>query len=136
MQIVFSCPPLLRKKLDFYIKKSILWYHRRNISLIDNELDKFMNPDLGTSPLYITSKPEENSSNIGGHVIVLIAINTDATGDGIVTYLDPFAKTRNGSNRRYVKYSLLLDSMAESGTTLIDGRNRVNYYDAFSIGLK
>ena len=94
-----------------------------------------MNPDLGTSPLYITSKPEENSSNIGGHVIVLIAINTDATGDGVVTYLDPLAKTRSGSNRRYVKYSLLLDSMAESGTTLIDGRNRVNYYDAFSIGL-
>lgn len=93
------------------------------------------NPDLGYSPLYITSKPEENNSNIGGHVIVLIAINTDATGDGIVTYLDPLAKTRNGSNRRYVKYSLLLDSMAESGTTLIDGRNRVNYYDAFSIGL-
>lgn len=94
-----------------------------------------MNPDLGTSPLYITSKPEENSSNIGGHVIVLITINTDTTGDGRVTYLDPLAKTRNGSNRCYVKYSLLLDSVAESGTTLIDGRNRVNYYDAFSIGL-
>ena len=94
-----------------------------------------MNPDLGASPLYITSKPEENSSNIGGHVFVLITINTDATGDGIVTYLDHLAKTRNGSNRCYVKYSFLLDIMALSGTSIIDGRNRVIYYDAFSIGL-
>lgn len=111
-------------------------YSKRKVNASELFENSSKNPDLGTSPLYITSKPEENSSSIGGHVIVLIAINTDATGDGVIIYLDPLAKTRSGSNRRYVKYSLLLDSMAESGTTLIDGRNRVNYYDTFSIGLK
>lgn len=96
------------------------------------------NPDLGSSPLYISAEPEEGSRSVGGHVIVLIAINTDATGDGVVTYIDPLAKTRNGSNRRYVKYSLLLNSMLVSGSVQYNKKDKMskNCYDAFSIGLK
>lgn len=96
------------------------------------------NPDLGSPPLYISAESEEGSRSVGGHVIVLIAINTDATGDGVVTYIDPLANTRNGSNRRYVKYSLLLNSMLVSGSVQYDKKDKIskNCYDAFSIGLK
>ena len=86
------------------------------------------NNDLTTSPTYITSN-DESTSGVYGHIILIIGIETNSTGDGIVTYIDPLAKTRSGgaSNRRYVRYSNLLNSVLYAG-------NNSNY-DAISIGL-
>lgn len=97
-----------------------------NINIVNNQLlyqKNGSNPDLTSSPSYIS--PNYNS----GHVVLIISIEIDASGDGIVTYLDPLAKTKtNQSNRRYVKYSTLLNSMKSSSSDN-------NSYNAIAIGL-
>jgi hypothetical protein len=96
-----------------------------NSSLFQNSSN---NPDLSSgSSLYI-SENNESTNNIGAHVILIIRLDKDVTGDGIVQYIDPLSITRSGSNRKYVRYSKLLNS------NLISGYNY--YYDAISVGLK
>ena len=103
-----------------------------NYNTVNNSslyLNNSSNPDLGSSPSYISTNNE--GSTVGGHVILIIGIETNHTGDGVVTYIDPLAITRsNGlSNRRYVKYSTLLNSMKISGSD-------DDAYDAISVGLR
>lgn len=92
------------------------------------------NPDLnasgdvasGTNKNYITTNTS-NGTTIGGHIILIIRIvvnNNDGTG--IVEYIDPLAITKPTgiSNRRYVSYTRLLNSMVANGSP---------NYDAISI---
>lgn len=85
------------------------------------------NPDRTNSPYYITVQDESKKLKLG-HVILIISIETNQTGDGVVAYIDPLAKSKSPSNRKYVKYSTLLNSMKISGSN--------DYYDAIAIGLK
>lgn len=99
----------------------------KNFNVVNNPLlyvKDASNPDLTNYPSYISP------NHGGGHVIVIIAIEVDNSGDGIVTYIDPLAKTRaNGrSNKRYVRYSTLLNSMKASSS---DNAS----YNAIAIGL-
>lgn len=102
--------------------------------------DSFNNPDLnptgtvttGLNKNYMTDRDESVYAVIG-HIIVIVKITVSlTTGEGIVEYIDPLAKPRfdtNGiplSNRRYVSYTRLLNSMASNGSTA--------NYDAISVG--
>lgn len=87
-------------------------------------LNSETNPDLTEKPLYVSTHEGD-----GKHVILIIAIETNHTGDGVVTYIDPLALTRNASNRRYVKYSTLLNSMKIASESK-------KHYNAIAIGLK
>jgi hypothetical protein len=87
------------------------------------------NPDLYGGSGYIRTENEGSKVDkveVVGHVILLIGITTGENHDGIVTYIDPLAHTRTVSNRRYVKFSTLLNSMRIAGTNGI--------YSALSVG--
>jgi hypothetical protein len=71
---------------------------------------------------------DEDGSNIGGHIIIVrLRVNLDGTG--VVEYVDPLAPNHNPSNRKFVSYTRLLNSMAMNGLANTS-------YDAISIGLK
>jgi hypothetical protein len=82
---------------------------------------------------YISTLDEspENSTNklIGGHIIVIVRLRVNLDGTGVVEYVDPLADNHNPSNRKYVSYTRLLNSMAINGTYN-------SQYDAMSIALK
>jgi hypothetical protein len=80
----------------------------------------------GTNTNYISTADE--SSSVGGHIIVIVKITVNLDDTGVVEYVDPLAKPHSPSNRRYVSYTRLLDAMAMNGSN--------TQYDAVSIGLK
>lgn len=93
------------------------------------------NPDLNDSGSkssnYISIKEEGGS--IHGHIIIITKVTIDNDiGTGIVEYIDPLSKTKSSSsyksNRRYVSYTRLLNSMSVNGGSA--------YYDALSVGEK
>ena len=84
--------------------------------------DREKNPDM-KSGYYFKEGGE------GTHIILIVGVSKRISNgkfvDGIVSYIDPLAKTRkDASNRKYVDYDVLLKSM-----------NRSEYYYAHSIGL-
>lgn len=92
------------------------------------------NPDLNDSGSksnnYVSIK-EEKKGSIAGHIIIITKVTIDNDiGTGIVEYIDPLSKTKSSSsyksNRRYVSYTRLLNSMSVNG----DSPN----YDALSVG--
>ena len=104
--------------------------------------DTTNNPDLndtgtvttGSNKNYIKDR-DESVYGVGGHIIVIIKITVNlSTFHGIVEYIDPLAKTRydvNGnplSNRRFVSYTRLLDSMSSNGNS--------SNYDVMTVGKK
>jgi hypothetical protein len=82
---------------------------------------------------YISTLDEspENSTNklIGGHIIIIVRLRVNLDGTGVIEYVDPLAPNHNPSNRKFVSYTRLLNSMAMNG--IYDTQ-----YDAMSIGLK
>lgn len=70
------------------------------------------------------------SSGVYGHIIVLIRLVTNSDGTGTVEYIDPIASTKPSgvSNRKYVSFTRLLNSMSINGCS--------NNYDALAIGKK
>ncbi len=98
-----------------------------NTSSINSDMKPTGNTKIGTNPNYITGL-NENGSTIGGHIIVLVRfVQTAADGSGYVEYIDPLANAYSPSNRRYVSFSRLLDSMMWNG----DGNTT---YDALTLG--
>lgn len=92
---------------------------RANFSLVDNNgwftKVESKNPDLTKNPEYLITTGGESAQ----HAIILLKIEKWSSGNGIVTYIDPYAKTRTqkeGGNRRYALYSNLLNSMNSCGT--------------------
>jgi len=110
--------------------------HNYNVVNSDNLYYKTSkNTDLNDSGSkssnYISIK--EEAGNIHGHIIIITKIIIDNDiGTGIVEYIDPLSQTRESSsytsNRRYVSYSRLLNSMSVNGSSA--------NYDAISIGEK
>lgn len=106
-----------------------------NVNLYSNgssnkDLNVTGNVVTGSNRNYIVSL-NENGSNVGGHIIVIVKfVQRAADGSGYIEYLDPIANTRTGglSNRRYVSFTRLLDSMAWNGVN-------DTQYDAISLGL-
>jgi len=77
-----------------------------------------VNPDVDGSTLpqkYIVSQAIGTSSNgygVGGHVIIITGLNkNNPAGTGMITYIDPISKGHSPSNRKYVSYTRLLDSI-------------------------
>ncbi len=115
-------------------------------------LNSSSNPDLDptseTSYTYITTKygvyqkataanPNAcrgmnltTTSGVYGHIIVIVRLVTNADGTGTVEYIDPIANTKPSgtSNKRYVSFTRLLNSMSVNGCS--------NNYDALAIGKK
>lgn len=82
----------------------------------------------GSNKNYMTDKPESTYAVVG-HIILIVKITVNlSTGEGVVEYIDPLALTRISplSNRRYVSYTRLLNSMSANGSTA--------NYDAISVG--
>ena len=115
-------------------------------------LNSSSNPDLSptaeTSSTYITTNKYGlyqkststtscrgvnlvTTSGVYGHIIVIIKITVNnIDGTGIVEYIDPMADSKpyGVSNRRYMSYTRLLESMKINGC--------YNAYDAISVGLR
>lgn len=97
------------------------------------------NPDLqdgnSGSSYYITPEKGyyqiDGNSLVGGHWILIVKITVDnATGNGIVEYIDPLADNRSpNSNRKFMSYTRLLDSIKING-------NNQTAYDAITFGAK
>ena len=84
--------------------------------------DPSINPDVSSgNSLYINTTG-------GGHVILIIGITVKQEwgNDGIVCYIDPLAIDHYPSNRRYVRYSKLLNSIESA-----EGNN----YKFITVGL-
>lgn len=113
-----------------------------NITIVNDSkfYDPANNPDLnptgtvttGANKNYMTDR-DESVYGVGGHIIVIVKITVNLSdGTGVVEYIDPLAKPRfdvNGnplSNRRYVSYTRLLNSMSSNGSS--------SNYDVISIG--
>lgn len=102
-----------------------------NYSTVNNTLlyqNSSNNPDVSYGTSLYVSENDESTNGIGAHVILIIRIDKDINGNGIVQYIDPLAITRSNSNRKYMLYSKLLNSNQVSGNN--------SYYDAISVGLK
>ena len=112
-------------------------------------LNSSVNPDLNptseTTATYITTNKygvyQKTSSCRGislgtttgvyGYIIVIVKITVNnIDGTGIVEYIDPIATSKpyGVSNRRYMSYTRLLESMKINGC--------YDAYDAISVGLK
>jgi hypothetical protein len=97
------------------------------------------NPDLQATnsgaSYYITSEKGHyqtgGNSLVGGHWILIIKITIDnASGSGVVEYIDPLADNRSpSSNRKFMNYTRLLDSNKING-------NGQTTYDAIVFGVK
>jgi hypothetical protein len=86
------------------------------------------NIKTGAMPNYITGL-NENGTTIGGHIIILTKfVQTHLDGSGYIEYIDPVASSHSPSNRRYVSFTRLLDSMMWNGSG-------DNMYDALSLGI-
>lgn len=59
------------------------------------------------------------------HALIILRIDKWSTGNGIVTYIDPYPRTKSGSNRKYCLYSHLMNSMDHSSLG----------YDAYTFSL-
>lgn len=57
------------------------------------------------------------------HALIILRIDKWNTGNGIVTYIDPYHQTKSGSNRKYCLYSHLMNSMDHSSL----GYNAYNF---------
>lgn len=68
------------------------------------------NPDLITNSNYSLSNYIQ-SSGYTNHTVLVLRIDKFSTGNGIVTYIDPYRAKSSGSNRRYCLYSRFMDSM-------------------------
>lgn len=110
-------------------------------------LNSSSNPDLDptseTTSTYITTKYGSyqktnncrgtsliTTSGVYGHIILLVRLVTNPDGTGTVEYIDPIANTKPSgtSNKRYVSFTRLLNSMSVNGCS--------NNYDALAIGKK
>lgn len=107
-----------------------------NANLYGTNNNPDLNPDnditTGSNRNYISNFDEggSGSTKIGGHIIVLLRLVTNPDGTGIVEYIDPLAQTKPAgvSNKRYVSFTRLLNSMKYNGVYLD--------YDAVSIAKK
>lgn len=119
------------------------WYVD-NQKLYNNDMSNYDLTPSGevrtpTNANYISTADETPDSSpnklIGGHIIIIVRLTVNLDGTGVVEYVDPLAHSRvdsNGnsiSNRKYVSYTRLLNSMAMNGLANTS-------YDAISIGLK
>jgi hypothetical protein len=88
------------------------------------------NPDLINNGTYGYSYYMEKTGYTN-HAIIILRIDKFSTGNGIVTYIDPYNTTRSGSNRRYCLYSRLMDSMNFDTNPSNSGKyyfTRLRYY--------
>lgn len=108
------------------INASIYSYSTVNNNLLYQNSSN--NPDVSYGNSLYISESDETPNSIGAHIILIIRIDKDINGNGIVQYIDPLAITRSSSNRKHVLYSKLLNSNQISGNN--------SYYDAISVGLK
>lgn len=94
----------------------------------NSDLNASGNTTTGTNKNYISVNDE--STTVGGHIILLLRLATNPDGTGIVEYIDPLAQTKptGVSNKKYVSFSRLLTSIQMNGNN--------TYYDAISIGKK
>jgi hypothetical protein len=103
-------------------------YFYTNSSLVNADLIATGNTKLGTKKNYITTL-NENGSTVGGHIIVIVKfVQTASDGSGYIEYIDPLANAHSPSNRRFVSFTRLLDSMAWNGDSN-------TAYDALALGI-
>lgn len=111
----------------------------------NSSLNPDMDPTSETSTTYVTTKYGNyqktadcrgtglsTTARVAGHIIVIVKITVNnIDGTGVVEYIDPLASTRvpyGTSNRRYMSYTRLLNSMEKNGCS--------NKYNALFVGLK
>lgn len=97
--------------------------------------DSRYNPDMAygtTSNQYLLTKSTPKDPYHNGHIVLITEVDIWGTGNGIVTYIDPLAKTKGfggyWENARLALYSRVLDAMKANGNN--------NTYTALAIGCR
>lgn len=113
------------RPLALHLQVFLLMRSLKNSNLCskDDESNQFFstddseNYDLRLPASTATSTTRRYVMDHGGtsHALIILRIDKWSSGNGIVTYIDPYHYTRRGkSNRKYCLYSHLLNSMNRS----------------------